>query len=84
MNSKTDDNCEVEKGIPVKLEYSEKGSKKTITDSVELFLTVNAMARRHGVGRIDIVSQFYKVNVRVDILIVVLGRKSLHRIEIER
>ncbi|MCJ1452445.1 argininosuccinate synthetase [Mycoblastus sanguinarius] len=55
MNSKTDDNCEVEKGIPVKLEYSEKGSKKTITDSVELFLTVNAMARRHGVGRIDIV-----------------------------
>ncbi|KAI9885143.1 MAG: 1-pyrroline-5-carboxylate dehydrogenase [Watsoniomyces obsoletus] len=46
-----------EKGIPTKLEYQEsKGSKKkTVTDSVELFLAVNAIARRHGVGRIDIV-----------------------------
>ncbi|KAI9839959.1 MAG: argininosuccinate synthetase [Sarea resinae] len=44
-----------EKGLPVKLEYEEKGAKKTVTDSVELFLAVNAIARRNGVGRIDIV-----------------------------
>ncbi|KAI9857239.1 MAG: argininosuccinate synthetase [Vezdaea acicularis] len=43
------------KGLPTKLEYTEGSSKKTITDSTELFLTVNAIARRHGVGRIDIV-----------------------------
>ncbi|MCJ1365261.1 argininosuccinate synthetase [Acarospora aff. strigata] len=44
-----------EKGLPAKLVYTEKGSQKTITDSVDLFLTTNAIARRHGVGRIDIV-----------------------------
>ncbi|KAJ5221125.1 Argininosuccinate synthase [Penicillium citrinum] len=44
-----------EKGIPVKLEYTEKGQKKTVTDSVDVFLTANAIARRNGVGRIDIV-----------------------------
>lgn len=41
------------KGLPVKLEY--EGGKKTATDSVDLFLTANNIARRHGVGRIDIV-----------------------------
>ena len=41
------------KGLPVKLEYN--NGKKTATDSVDLFLTANAIARRHGVGRIDIV-----------------------------
>ena len=41
------------KGLPVKLEY--EGGKKTATDSVDLFLTANTIARRHGVGRIDIV-----------------------------
>ena len=46
-----------EKGLPVKLEYTEEGGKqkKTVTDSVELFLTANAIARRHEVGRVDIV-----------------------------
>ena len=44
-----------EKGVPVKLEFTEKGQKKTVTDSVDVFLTANAIARRHGVGRIDIV-----------------------------
>jgi argininosuccinate synthase len=39
-----------EKGFPTKLITE----GKTITDPVELFLTVNAMARRHGEGRIDI------------------------------
>ena len=42
-----------EKGLPVKLEYGD--GKKTATDPVDLFLTANAIARRHGVGRIDIV-----------------------------
>lgn len=41
-----------EKGIPVKLEY-ENG--KAVSDPVQLFLTANAIARRNGVGRIDIV-----------------------------
>ncbi|KAI9655688.1 MAG: argininosuccinate synthetase [Alyxoria varia] len=44
-----------EKGIPKKLEYTEKGQKKSVTDSVELFLKSNDIARRHGVGRTDIV-----------------------------
>ena len=42
-----------EKGLPVKLEY--ENGKKSVTDPVELFLTANAIARKHGVGRIDIV-----------------------------
>ncbi|KAF7877622.1 hypothetical protein EAF04_001294 [Stromatinia cepivora] len=40
-----------EKGLPKKLITN----GKTVTDSVELFLEANAIARRHGVGRIDIV-----------------------------
>ncbi|KKK12314.1 hypothetical protein ARAM_001369 [Aspergillus rambellii] len=44
-----------EKGLPVKLEYTEGGKAKTATDPVDLFLTANAIARRNGVGRIDIV-----------------------------
>ncbi|GMF66502.1 unnamed protein product [[Candida] boidinii] len=41
-----------EKGKPVKLIY-ENG--KEVTDPVELFITANAIARRNGVGRVDIV-----------------------------
>lgn len=41
------------KGLPVKLEYD--GGKKSVTDPVDLFLMANTIARRHGVGRIDIV-----------------------------
>ncbi|KAJ5595208.1 Argininosuccinate synthase [Penicillium hispanicum] len=44
-----------EKGVPIKLEYTENGQKKAVTDSVDVFLTANAIARRNGVGRIDIV-----------------------------
>jgi argininosuccinate synthase len=40
-----------EKGLPKKLITE----GKTYTDSVDLFLAANAIARRHGVGRIDIV-----------------------------
>ena len=43
------------KGLPTKLVFTEKGASKTITDSLNLFLAVNTIARRHGVGRIDIV-----------------------------
>lgn len=39
-------------GIPVKLNLADG---TTVTDPVELFLTANAIARRNGVGRIDIV-----------------------------
>lgn len=42
-----------EKGLPTKLILD--GGKKTITDPVDLFLEANALARRNGVGRIDIV-----------------------------
>ncbi|KAF1826835.1 argininosuccinate synthase [Dissoconium aciculare CBS 342.82] len=41
-----------EKGLPVKLEYD---NGKTVTDALDLFLTANTIARKHGVGRIDIV-----------------------------
>lgn len=45
---------EFTQGIPSKLEYTEKGKPKSVTDAVELFTTANAIARRNGVGRIDI------------------------------
>ena len=41
-----------EKGLPISLETEDGVS---VTDPVELFLTANAIARRNGVGRIDIV-----------------------------
>lgn len=40
-----------DKGIPVSL----KSDKGEVTDPVALFLEANAIARRNGVGRIDIV-----------------------------
>ncbi|RXK39043.1 argininosuccinate synthase [Tremella mesenterica] len=43
---------EFSKGLPVKV-TCEDG--KVVTDSVDVFLTLNALARKHGVGRIDIV-----------------------------
>lgn len=50
------------KGIPVSLLIHPAGTEavpstegKEITDSVEVFLTLNALARKHGIGRIDIV-----------------------------
>lgn len=44
-----------EKGKPVKLVYTEGESTQEVTEPVELFLTANKLARRNGVGRIDIV-----------------------------
>jgi len=44
-----------EKGVPVKLETN----GKTVTEPLELFLEANAIARRNGVGRIDIVESRY-------------------------
>jgi len=43
---------EFKTGLPVKV-TTESG--KVYTDSVEIFLALNALARKHGVGRIDIV-----------------------------
>ena len=40
-----------EKGLPVGL----KVGGKTITDSLELFIALNALGKKHGIGRIDIV-----------------------------
>lgn len=40
------------------------GKKKTITDAVELFLAINAIAKRNGVGRIDIVSLQFRREIR--------------------
>lgn len=45
---------EFTKGVPTKLEYTEGGKEKVVTEAVELFTAANAIARRHGVGRIDI------------------------------
>jgi argininosuccinate synthase len=41
------------KGIPTSV--SIPSQNKTITDPVEIFLSLNALARAHGIGRIDIV-----------------------------
>jgi len=41
-----------EKGLPSKLEYE---GGKVVSEPLDLFLAANAIARRHGVGRIDIV-----------------------------
>lgn len=46
---------EFSKGIPTRLEYSKGGEEKHITEAVELFTATNAIARRNGIGRIDIV-----------------------------
>lgn len=52
-NTPEDFTLTFEKGLPVRLE--EHASKNVTTEPVALFLAVNALARRHGVGRIDIV-----------------------------
>lgn len=47
-----------DQGLPVKLAYTPTAGSndvKTVTDPVELFLAANAIGRRNGVGRIDIV-----------------------------
>lgn len=41
------------RGLPVKVTTPADG--KSVTDSVDVFLTLNQLARKHGVGRIDIV-----------------------------
>ena len=40
-------------GLPVKVTVPDEN--KVYTDGVEIFLALNALARKHGVGRIDIV-----------------------------
>lgn len=42
---------EFKAGLPAKV----TAGNKTYTDSVEVFLALNALARKHGIGRIDIV-----------------------------
>lgn len=42
---------EFKTGLPVKLTTDEK----TATDAVDIFLTLNALGRKHGIGRLDIV-----------------------------
>ncbi|KAF8629078.1 hypothetical protein AX15_003572 [Amanita polypyramis BW_CC] len=44
---------EFSKGLPVKVKI--EGEDKEYTDSVDIFLTLNALARKHGIGRVDIV-----------------------------
>jgi len=44
---------EFAKGLPVKVTFPAGG--KPVTDAVDIFLTLNALARKHGIGRIDIV-----------------------------
>ncbi|KAK0444860.1 argininosuccinate synthetase [Armillaria borealis] len=43
---------EFKAGLPVKVDVADG---KTYTDPVEIFLALNALGRKHGVGRIDIV-----------------------------
>lgn len=44
---------EFERGIPIRVVVS--GNEEIHTDPVDIFLTLNTLARKHGVGRIDIV-----------------------------
>ncbi|KAG6850572.1 argininosuccinate synthetase [Arthromyces matolae] len=44
---------EFKAGLPVKVTVPDEG--KVYTDPVEIFLALNTIARKHGVGRIDIV-----------------------------
>lgn len=44
---------EFSKGLPVKVTVPAEG--KEYTDPVDVFLALNALARKHGIGRIDIV-----------------------------
>jgi len=48
---------EFTQGRPTKLTIlgEESSSRKSITDPVELFFELNTLARKHGIGRIDIV-----------------------------
>ncbi|KAF2674659.1 argininosuccinate synthase [Microthyrium microscopicum] len=50
-NTPQDIAIQFEKGIPVKL----TADGKDITDSLDLFIALNAIGKKHGVGRIDIV-----------------------------
>jgi argininosuccinate synthase len=45
---------EFKAGLPVKVTLLAQ-QNKSITDPVEIFLTLNALGRKHGIGRIDIV-----------------------------
>ena len=40
-------------GVPSRVTLSESGESHT--DSVDVFMTLNALARKHGIGRVDIV-----------------------------
>lgn len=51
-NEPEDITIEFSKGLPVKLISQ---SQKTATDPTSIFLTANTLARKHGIGRIDIV-----------------------------
>ena len=51
-NEPEDVTIDFEKGLPVKIASD---SQKAATDATSLFLTANTLARKHGVGRIDIV-----------------------------
>ena len=51
-NEPEDVTVEFAKGLPVKITST---SEKTATDPTAIFLTANTLARKHGVGRIDIV-----------------------------
>ena len=55
-NTPEDFGLEFKKGLPVALHYkTESGETKTVKEPLALFLQANTIARRHGVGRIDIV-----------------------------
>jgi argininosuccinate synthase len=45
---------EFKAGLPVKVTLSSE-QNRTVTDPVDVFLTLNALGRKHGIGRIDIV-----------------------------
>ncbi|KAL8846979.1 MAG: hypothetical protein Q9198_011255, partial [Flavoplaca austrocitrina] len=75
---------EFKKGIPTKLQYTEDGKSKTVTDAVDILTAANTIGRRNGVGRIDIVeNRFIGIKSRGETFTATCPRiphpKLLHR-----
>ena len=50
---------EFTKGIPTQMKYWEGGKKMVVTNAMGLFLAANTIAKRNGIGRIDIVENCF-------------------------
>ncbi len=74
---------EFTKGIPSKLQYTENGKSKTVTDAVGILTAANTIGRRNGVGRIDIVeNRFIGIKSRGEIFLAPFPPVVTYKIEL--